>query len=95
MTIDRIGPLDPVSKPNQTKQTEKTGKKTDKDSISFSSEARNMGEVYRAAEVAKNSPDIRMDRVEEVKQKLQDPDYINKKVVESVADSIMDLFGIN
>ena len=36
-----------------------------------------------------------MDRVEEVKAKLQDPSYIDDKVKGEVADKIMDMFGLS
>jgi hypothetical protein len=32
--------------------------------------------------------------VEEVRQKLQDPNYINEKVLGAVADGIMESFGL-
>ncbi len=94
MTIDRLGPVDPVSKYNKTNKTSKVVRKSDSDSINVSDEAKRSAELLKAADTAKSSPDIRMDRVEEVKAKLQDPNYINDKVINSVADSIMDMFGI-
>ena len=46
-------------------------------------------------ETVKAAPDVREDRIAEVKAKLQDPNYINDAVVNSVADRLMDdLFGI-
>lgn len=95
MTIDRLGSVDPVSKYNKTNKTSKVVKKTEADSVDVSDEAKRSAELLKAADTAKSSPDVRMDRVEEVKAKLQDPDYINKKVLGEVADSIMDMFGIN
>ncbi len=93
MTIDRLGSIDPLSKMNKTGKAEKPVKSEAKDTVSVSDEARNLSEIYRAAEMVKSSPDIRMDRVEEVRQKLQDPDYINSKIDE-VADRIMESFGL-
>ena len=94
MTIDRLGPIDPLSKLNKTGKAEKAAKPDAKDTISVSEEARNLGEIYRATEVVKASSDIRMDRIEEVKQKLQDPNYIDSKI-EETADRIMDAFGLS
>lgn len=94
MTIDRLGPIDPLSKLNKTGKAGKTVKPDSKDTISVSDEAKNLGEIYRASELVKASPDIRMDRVEEVRQKLQDPDYIDSKI-EEVADRLMDAFGLS
>ncbi len=94
MTIDRLGPVDPLSKLNKSGKPDKVAKPDAKDTISVSAEARNLGEIYRATEIVKAAPDIRMDRVEEVRQKLQDPGYIDSKV-EEVADRIMDVFGLS
>lgn len=94
MTIDRLGPVDPVAKYNKANKTSKVVRKNEADSVNVSDEAKRSAELLRATETAKSSPDIRMDRVEEVKAKLQDPNYINDKVIGSVADSIMDMFGI-
>ncbi len=94
MTIDKLGPIESISKYNKTEKVSRPEKKDASDSISFSEEAKSKGEVYKATEVAKLAPEIRMDRVEAVKKKLEDPSYIDDAVVESVADAVMDLFEI-
>ncbi len=94
MNIERLGPVEHISKLNKNSKTHKPDKAVEKDSVNISSDAKTMGEVYKAAEQVKASSDIRWDRVEAVKKKLEDPNYIDNKVVESVADSIMDLFDI-
>lgn len=94
MTVERLGPVDPVSKFNKSDKTSKPVKKDGADSISFSEEARSKGEIYRATEEAKLAPEIRQDRVDEVKKKLQDPNYINDKVIEAVAEQVIDLFEL-
>ena len=94
MTIERLGPIDPLSKLNKTEKAGRPVKSDEKDTVSFSDEAKNLGEIYRATEIAKASPDIRMDRVEEVRRKLEDPNYIDSKI-EEVADRIMDAFGLS
>ena len=94
MTIERLGPLDPVSKFNKTDKASKPAKKDGTDSISFSEEAKSKGEIYKATEEVKLAPQIRQDRVDEVKKKLEDPDYIDEKVVEAVAEKVMDIFEL-
>lgn len=94
MTINRLGPIDPVSRYNKTGKTSKASKQEKTDSINVSAEARSKAEIYKTMESIKAAEDIRMDRVEEVKRKLEDPSYISDKVVESVADSLMDVFGL-
>ena len=95
MTIDRLGPVDPVSNFGKSEKTAKTVSKSKSDSISFSEEAKNKGEIYRATESVRLAPDVRLDRIEEVKEKLKDPSYISDKIMESVADSVMKIFGLS
>ncbi len=95
MNINSLGPVDPVSKQNKTNNVVKPVSTDSKDSIQISNDAKAMAEVYSVAETVKASPDVRMDRIEEVREKLKDPSYIDNKVIESVADSVMDLFGLS
>ena len=95
MTIDRLGPVDPVGKYNKTSKPAKVAKQAPADSIAFSEEARRSAALQQTADIVRSTPDIRMDRVEEVKAKLQDPNYIDNVVMEAVADRLMeDVFGI-
>ncbi|MEJ2665134.1 MAG: flagellar biosynthesis anti-sigma factor FlgM [Spirochaetia bacterium] len=93
MTIEGIGPVDPITRYNKTGKPEKAEKGKKSDSINVSQEAKSKAEIYQATESAKNAQDIRWDRVEEVKKKLEDPNYISDKVIEAVADKIMDQFS--
>ena len=94
MTIERIGPPDPVPSIKKTKETEKPRLSQGADSISLSEEAKSKSEIYQATELAKNSPEIRWELVEAARKKLQDPNYISDKVVEGVADRLLDYFEI-
>ena len=94
MTIDRIGSVDPIQpgkKPGRTGQVNETSRA---DSINISSEAQEKAELYRVRELAANAPDIRADRVAELKEKINDPSYINDRIVSATADRLIDaLFG--
>jgi negative regulator of flagellin synthesis FlgM len=94
MTVERIGPLDPASNVKKTEKPAKLKAKSDVDSINVSEEARSKAEVFKALEAAKTAPDVRMDRVEEVRRKLQDPSYPSQEVIEKAADGILKSFGI-
>ncbi|OQX29982.1 MAG: flagellar biosynthesis protein FlgM [Spirochaeta sp. LUC14_002_19_P3] len=94
MTIERLGPVEPATKINKTKTSAEAVQSAKADSVTVSEEARRTAALQQTADIVHAAPDIRMDRVEEVKAKLQDPNYINDKVVASVADSILDAFGI-
>ncbi len=94
MTIDKLGPINPVSKYNKAEKVEKPSNREKTDSISFSEEAKSKGEVYKVSEEVKLTPEIRQDRIDEVKRKLQDPSYIDDTIVEAVAERVMDLFQL-
>ena len=94
MTVERVGPPDPVSNVKKTQKAQQTRKQEKTDSISLSEEARSKAEVYTATEIAQKSPDIRMDRVEEVKRRLQDPSYLSDEVLEETAEKLMEAFGL-
>lgn len=95
MTVERIGPLDPASNIKKSEKPSRVKAKTDVDSINVSQEARSKAEVFKATEAAKSAPDVRVDRVEEMKRKLQDPSYPSQEVIEKAAEGIMKSFGIS
>lgn len=94
MKIDRVGSVDPLRNYNKTSKTQKNASTSGGDSINVSAEAKSRAELFKATEIAKSAPEVRMDRVEEVKRKLEDPSYIDDTVLDSVADNLMDLFGL-
>jgi negative regulator of flagellin synthesis FlgM len=94
MTVDRLGPVDPVSKYKNTSKTSRTPYVQGQDSVDVSEEAKAKAELLRAAEIVRANSDIREDRVAEAKKRLEDPNYINDTVKGLVADRIMDMFGI-
>lgn len=94
MTVERIGPLDPASNLPKSDRPARTKAKSDVDSINVSQEARSKAEILRALEAAKGSPDVRLDRIEEIKRKLQDPSYPSQEVIEKTAEGILKSFGV-
>ena len=92
MTIDRIGFIDPVQpgkKPggaNQAKETPII------DSISISSEAVEKAEMYRVRDIVAAAPELRTDRIEELKAKINDPSYLNSEVIGATADKLINVF---
>jgi negative regulator of flagellin synthesis FlgM len=94
MTINGLGPIDPVSKYKSAGKAERAIRSRDADSINVSDEAKLRSDMLRSAEFAKAAPEIREDRVAEVKKRLEDPNYLNDAVFGSVAEEIMKAFGI-
>ncbi|MFP4432440.1 MAG: flagellar biosynthesis anti-sigma factor FlgM [Spirochaetaceae bacterium] len=94
MSIERLGPVDPIQKLNQSDKATKAERQEGRDTISFSEEARIKADMHRLEETVRSTSEVRMDRVEEVKRRLEDPSYIDERVLDSVADRIMDAFGL-
>lgn len=94
MMIDKLGGLDPVQKYGKTERISRPATGSKPDTIDVSPEARAKAEVYMAKEIAKAAPEVRLDRVEEVKLKLQNPDYVNEALLTAVAEGILRSFGL-
>ena len=93
MTIDRLGPVDPVRKFKEINESKQVASSVPADSIDVSEGAKRSAALQKVADIVRDTPDIRMDRVEEVKKKLADPNYIND-AVDAMADKILDAFDI-
>jgi len=94
MTIDRIGSIDPIQPGKKPGRTNQAGESSRIDSINISSEAQVRAEILRTKELAAAAPDVRADRVAELKEKINDPSYMNDKVINATAEKLIDaLFG--
>jgi negative regulator of flagellin synthesis FlgM len=91
MTIDRIGSIDPIQPGKKTGRAKEAGESLKTDSINISSEAVEKAELYRTLELAAAAPDVRADRVAELKSKINDPSYIDTKIVNATADRLIDI----
>ena len=93
--INGVNNVSQVNNVQNLRKTENTAKVSrDVDSISVSAEAKEMAEIYYMDKVAKETPDVRADRVAEVKEKLKDPNYLNDAVIKSAADKFLSAIGL-
>ena len=90
MTIDRLGPVDPLQGARKGARSERPSKANSPDAVSLSSEAVEKGEAYQAYEIARSAPELRADRIAELKGKIDDPAYIDEAVLSITADRIID-----
>lgn len=90
MTIDRLNSLDPIREPTKPAAVGRTPRGERGDSIAISSDAAEKAELYTALEIAKAAPDLRADRIAELKTLIDDPSYVNDAVVSMTADRIID-----
>jgi len=95
MMIDKIGGINPLSEVQNSRRTSESSKiSAGSDSISVSEEAQKMSDAYYLQEVAAETPDVRSDRVAQVKEKIKDPSYLNPETIRSAADRIMTSYGL-
>ncbi len=91
MVIDKIGNINNIVDTKSSKAVSKN-KSVDKgDSIQISSEAKNAAEQAKISQVVKETPDVRAERVREIKAKIAEGTYDkfdDNKVLEMVADKI-------
>jgi negative regulator of flagellin synthesis FlgM len=94
MTIDRISPLEPIQPGKKPGRSEPVRESGNIDSINLSTEALEKAEVYQVVELIKSAPDLGEDRIVELRAKINDPAYLNEKIISATADKLMDAFGI-
>ena len=90
MTIDRLNPIDPIQNPRKSEGAHPVRKGAKGDSIAVSSEAMEKSELFRVIELVKAEPDVRADRIAELKAKIDDPAYLDETVLSATADRILD-----
>jgi negative regulator of flagellin synthesis FlgM len=90
--LDGINPLATLPNTKATSNVKSTGDNFD--TISVSPEAKALSDAFYLSQVAKETPDVRSALIEEVRQKIQDPGYLNDAIFKSVAGKIADSYGI-
>ncbi len=91
--IDKLGGINPVSRFNNLQNYKTNSKKVGKDTVSISDDAKRMSEIYTLKEKIKMTPDIRMDKVQEVMSRMEDPNYI-ENAINGTVDKIMEDWGL-
>lgn len=94
MTIERIGSLDPIQPGNKLGKSDQLrgGDKTD--SISLSPGARERAEVYQVVELIRAAPGLDDAQIASLREKINDPAYLNQNTIGATASGIMDAFGL-
>lgn len=91
--VGGIGGVNNNNKINRVNEDYKT-KNVDSDKVQISEEAKIKAEMSKIEETVKNAPDIREDRIAEVKAKMERGDYNNEEVLMAVADRLMKVLGL-
>ena len=89
MTINRIGHLEPVPSGKKPGRNDQVGGSDRTDTINVSSEAMKKAEAYQVVELIRSAPELDEARIAELRQKIDDPSYLNEKVIKATADNIL------
>lgn len=91
-SVNNVTQVNNLQNLRKTENTSKVSRETD--SISVSAEAKEMAEIYYMDKVAKETPDVRADKIAEIKEKIKDPNYLNDSVIKSAAEKFLTAIGL-
>ncbi|MBR5646498.1 MAG: flagellar biosynthesis anti-sigma factor FlgM [Treponema sp.] len=95
MMIEKLGGINPLNNVSNIRKTENSAKVSPGvDSIHLSDEAVEKAEAYYLEKVAAETPNVRADRIAEVKAKIKDPSYLSNAVIQSAAEKFMTSVGL-
>jgi len=89
MTVNRIGFVEPIPPGKKPGRSEQAGGNVKSDTIDLSAEAKQQAERYQVLELIKSAPELDEARIAELRQKIDDPAYLNDKVIKATADNIL------
>lgn len=89
MTVDRIGPLEPIQPGKKPGRSVHVGGNDKTDSINLSPQAMEQAEKYQVLELIRSAPELDEARIAELRQKIEDPAYLNERVINATAENIV------
>ena len=93
--IDKVNYVSPVNNLQNTKRSNNVANsQRTSDEISVSEEAKAAAEAMYLKQVSDETPDIRQDLVEEIKLKIQDPNFFSDATIAATADRILSAYGL-
>lgn len=90
--VNNVSQLNNVQNIRKTDNSARVSREAD--SISVSKEAVEKAEAYYLEKVAAETPDVRADRIAEVKAKIKDPSYLSDAVIKSTAEKFLTSIGL-
>ena len=89
MTVNRIGHVEPILSGKKPGKSEQVGGNNKADTINLSAQAMEQAERYQVLELIKATPELDEARIADLRQKINDPSYLNEKVINATADNIL------
>lgn len=90
MVIDKIGNINNIPEPKKSKRVSGSTETSKSDSLHISTEGKRAAEEARHAQIVRETPDVRRERVQALKEQIANGtyDFNDPKVTEMVADRI-------
>jgi len=89
MTVNRIGHVEPIPQGKKPGRSEQVGGNSKTDTINVSASAMEQAERYQVLELIKSAPELDEARIVELRQRIEDPSYLNEKVINATAEKIV------
>ena len=90
MNIEKIGSIQKLFKIGHTNQQKNINPSDQNFQVSLSQEAKKQAEIAKFTEIIKNTPDVRIDKVNEVKRKIQSGNYFSNFSKELLATKLIE-----
>ena len=94
MTIDRIGHLEPIQPNKKTGRSEYVRGDDRADTINLSEEAKEKAEIYQVVALIKSAPELDDSQIAAIRERINDPAYLNEAVIGATADRLLNALGI-
>lgn len=92
--ISGINEINRVGKAEKSKGASRTEKSERSDSIELSNEAKRSTEIKKYIDIVKSAPDIRKDKVQSAREKLEKGEYDKAEVYLKMAENLKRKFEI-
>jgi negative regulator of flagellin synthesis FlgM len=89
MTVNRVGHVEPIPPGKRPGRNEQVGGNDKTDTINLSAEAVEQAEKYQVMELIQSASDMDDARIAELRQKIDDPAYLNDRVINATAEKIL------
>jgi len=90
MVIEKIGNIKNIVEPKNTKPVGRAKSVNKSDAVEISSEAKKAAEQSKVAQIVRQIPDIRAERVKEIKEQIANGTYNfnDDRIIDKVAEKI-------
>jgi negative regulator of flagellin synthesis FlgM len=96
MTIVKTGPIEPTRPLSESGRDTPAGRTTKTGvTVNISTEALKKADLLNAIAIVSAAPDVRSDRVAELKAKINDPAYITETLLNGTVDKVIDVLWPN